>query len=94
MLRGVAWCSSRSRRAMARTGSRKISSHWPKLMLEEDDGPLGLTFYRWRKKFGGLGVPELRELRQLREENRRLTGLVANLRLDKKILQYAVRREW
>lgn len=51
------------------------------------------TFYRW-KKFGGLGVPELRELRQLREENRRLTGLVANLRLDKKILQYAVRREW
>ena len=30
------------------------------------------TFYRWKKKFGGLGVPELRELRQLREENGRL----------------------
>ena len=32
------------------------------------------TFYRWKRKYGGLGVPELRELRQLREENRRLWG--------------------
>jgi putative transposase len=52
------------------------------------------TFYRWKKKFGGLGVPELRELRQLREENRRLKGLVADLSLDKEILQDAVRKKW
>ena len=52
------------------------------------------TFYRWKKKFGGLGVPELRELRQLREENRRLKGLVADLSLDKEILQEAVRKKW
>jgi len=52
------------------------------------------TFYRWRKKFGGLGVPELRELRQLREENRRLKGLVADLSLDREILQEAVRKKW
>ena len=52
------------------------------------------TFYRWKKKFGGLGVPELRELRQLREENRRLKGLVADLSLDKEILQEAIRKKW
>jgi putative transposase len=52
------------------------------------------TFYRWRKKFGGLGVPELRELRQLREENRRLKGLVADLSVDKEILREAVRKKW
>ncbi len=47
------------------------------------------TFYRWKKKFGGLGVPELRELRQLREENGRLKRLVADLSVDKEILQEA-----
>lgn len=52
------------------------------------------TFYRWKKKYGGLGVPELRELRQLREENRRLKGLVADLSLDREILQEAVRKKW
>jgi hypothetical protein len=41
------------------------------------------TFCRWEKKFGGLGVPELRELHQLREKNRRLKGLVADLSVDK-----------
>lgn len=52
------------------------------------------TFYRWKKKFGGLGVPELRELRQLREENGRLKRLVADLALDKTILQEALRKKW
>ena len=41
------------------------------------------TFYRWKKPYGGLGVSELRELRQLRDENRKLKGLVAGLTLDK-----------
>ncbi len=39
------------------------------------------TFYAWRKKFGGLGVAELRRLRQLEEENRKLKQLVADLSL-------------
>jgi putative transposase len=52
------------------------------------------TFYRWKRKFGGLGVSELRELRQLREENRKLKGLVADLSLDKTILQEAMRKKW
>jgi putative transposase len=45
------------------------------------------TFYRWKKKYGGLGVPELRRLRQLEEENRRLKRMVADLSLDKQMLQ-------
>jgi putative transposase len=52
------------------------------------------TFYRWRKKYGGLGVSELRELKQLKEENRKLKQLVADLSLDKSILQEALRKKW
>jgi putative transposase len=48
------------------------------------------TFYRWKKKFTGLDVSDLRELRQLREENRKLKGLVADLSLDKTILREAL----
>jgi putative transposase len=52
------------------------------------------TLYRWKKHFGGLGVSELRELRQLREENRKLKQLVADLSLDKRILQESLRKQW
>ena len=52
------------------------------------------TFYRWKKQFGGLGVSELRELRQLRDENRKLKQLVADLSLDKHILQESMRKKW
>lgn len=52
------------------------------------------TFYRWKKKYGGLGVLELRELKQLKEENRKLKQLVADLSLDKSILQEALRKKW
>ena len=52
------------------------------------------SFYRWKKRFGALGVSELRELRQLREENGKLKGLVADLSLDKTILHEALRKKW
>jgi putative transposase len=52
------------------------------------------TYYRWKKKYGGLGVSELRELRVIRDENRRLKTLVADLSLDKTILQEALRKKW
>jgi len=45
------------------------------------------TFYNWKKKYGGLGVGELRRLKQLEEENRQLKKLVADLSLDKQMLQ-------
>lgn len=52
------------------------------------------TFFRWKKRFGSLGVAEIRELRQLREENRKLKQLVADLSLDKTILQESLRKKW
>ena len=45
------------------------------------------TFYAWRKKYGGLGVAELRRLRQLKEGNRTLKQRVADLSLDKVMVQ-------
>lgn len=45
------------------------------------------AFYSWKRKYSGLALNELRELRQLREENRKLKMLVADLTLDKHILQ-------
>ena len=45
------------------------------------------TFYRWKKKFDGMGVEELRRLKSLEDENKRLKALVADLSLDKQILQ-------
>ena len=47
------------------------------------------TFYRWKKKFAGMGVAEIRRLKQLEEENRKLKQLVADLSLDKTMLQAA-----
>jgi putative transposase len=45
------------------------------------------TFYRWKNKYGGLGPSELKRLKQLEEENRRLKQMVADLSLDKHMLQ-------
>lgn len=51
------------------------------------------TFYAWKRKFGGMGVSELRRLRLLEEENRKLKQLVADLTLDKHILQEVVKKK-
>ena len=51
------------------------------------------TFYRWKKKYGSLGVPELRRLKQLEDENRKLKQLVADLSLDKSMLQDVLRKK-
>ena len=45
------------------------------------------TFYNWQRKFGGLGPSELRRLKQLEEENQKLKQVVADLTLDKVMLQ-------
>ena len=66
---------------------RQVESGTP---IEEVCRKLGIsqqTFYRWKKKFAGMGVEELRRLKSLEEENRRLKSLVADLSLDKQILQ-------
>ena len=51
------------------------------------------TFYSWKKKYGGLGVSELRRLKQLAAENVRLKRLMADLSLDKEMLQEVVRKK-
>lgn len=50
------------------------------------------TFYNWKKKYGGLGSSDLRRLRQLEEKNVQLKKLVADLSLDKQILQDIVKK--
>jgi putative transposase len=51
------------------------------------------TYYNWRKKYGGLMPSEMKRLKQLDEENRRLKKLVADLSLDKEMLQDVIRRK-
>ena len=52
------------------------------------------TFYRWKKVYGGLQPDQARELKQLQEENARLKRLVAELSLDKAILQDVASKKW
>ncbi len=50
------------------------------------------TFYRWKKKFGSMGVAEVRRLKQLEDENAKLKRLVVDLRLDRATLQDVLRK--
>ena len=52
------------------------------------------TFYRWKKQFAGMGVVEIRRLKQLEEENAKLKRLVADLSLDKTMLQDVLKRKF
>ena len=52
------------------------------------------TFYRWKKQFAGMGVVEIRRLKQLEEENAKLKRLVADLSLDKSMLQDVLRKKF
>ena len=52
------------------------------------------TFYRWKKQFAGMGEVEIRRLKQLEEENAKLKRLVADLSLDKTMLQDVLRRKF
>jgi putative transposase len=51
------------------------------------------TFFNWKKKYGGVGVSELKKLRQLEEENYQLKKLVADLSLDKQMLQDVIKKK-
>ncbi len=52
------------------------------------------TFFNWKKKYGGVGVTELKKLRQLEEENYQLKKLVADLSLDKQMLQDVIKKSY
>ncbi len=51
------------------------------------------TFYRWRRKYEGMGIAELRRLKQLEKENKRLKVLVADLTLDKHMLKEVIEKK-
>jgi len=66
---------------------RQAESGTPVAEIIRKMGISEVTFYRWKKKYAGLGVAELRRLKQLEDENRRLKRMVADLSLDKQMLQ-------
>jgi putative transposase len=51
------------------------------------------TYYNWKKRYADMGLLEIRELRQLRDENARLKSLVADLTLDRHILQEVIKKK-
>ena len=71
----------------AETGTR-VSEVCRKMGVSE------ATFYNWKKKYGGLGVSELRRLKNLEEENSQLKKLVADLSSDKQILQDVLKKKF
>ena len=67
------------------------------ITVEEVCRKLGVseaTFYRWKKQFAGMGVVEIRRLKQLEEEKAKLKRLVADLSLDKTMLQDVLRKKF
>ena len=52
------------------------------------------TFYRWKKQYTGLEVDQVRQLKQLQDENGRLKKLVGELTLDRSMLQDVLRKNW
>ena len=66
---------------------RQAESGTPVAEITRKMGVSDPTFYRWKKQYAGMGISEVRRLKQLDEENRRLKQLVADLTLDKQMLQ-------
>ena len=72
---------------------REVESGVPVADLCRKLGISEATFYVWKKKYGELSTSELRKMRQLEEENARLKRLVADLTLDKVMLQDLLSRK-
>ncbi len=73
---------------------RQVESGTPVSEVIRKMGITEPTFYRWKKQFAGMGVAEIRRLKQLEDENARLKKLVADLTLDKTMLQDVLKRKW
>lgn len=66
---------------------RKAESSVSVVDVCRQTGVTEMTFYRWKRRFAGVGLAEVRRLKVLEEENRKLKQLVADLALDKSMLQ-------
>ena len=73
---------------------RQAESGTPVADICRKMGVTEATYSRWKKQFNGLDVSELRELRQVRDENKKLKQLVAELTLDKAVLREALGNKW
>jgi len=73
---------------------RQAESGTPVVDICRQMGVTEATYYRWKKQFSGLDVSELRELRLVRDENKKLKQLVAELTLDKAVLREALGKQW
>lgn len=69
------------------TALRQVDAGAPVVEVTRALGVSEQTYYLWRKKYGQMAIAEIRRLRQLEDENRKLKQLVADLTLDKVILQ-------
>jgi putative transposase len=72
---------------------RQVEAGTPAADICRQMGCSEASFYLWKKRYGSLGLTEIKELRQLRDENARLKRLVADLTLDKHILAEVVRKK-
>ena len=72
---------------------RQVESGTPPADVCRQLGCSEASFYIWKKRYGSMGMTEVKELRQLRDENARLKRLVADLTLDKNILSEVVRKK-
>jgi putative transposase len=72
---------------------RQVEAGAPAAQLCRKMGISEQTFYTWKKKFAGMGIVEMRRVKQLEDENRRLKNLVADLTLDKHMLQEVLRKK-
>jgi putative transposase len=72
---------------------RQVESGTPVAEVCRKMGIVEQTFYRWKKKYICMGVAEVRRLKILEEENRKLKQLVADLSLDKQMLQDVIRKK-
>ena len=72
---------------------RQVEAGVPVAELCRKMGISEQTFYVWKKKYAGMGIVEMRRVKQLEDENRRLKSLVADLTLDKHMLQEVLRKK-
>ncbi len=87
------WKRSRFTEEQIAYALRLAESGTPVVDVCRQIGVSEATYYTWKKKFGDLGVTELRRLKILEEENARLKRMVPDLTLDKQSLQEVVRRK-
>ena len=73
---------------------RQADSGTPVADICRKMGVTEATYSRWKKQFNWLDVRELRELRQVRDENKKAKQLVAELTLDKAVLREALGKQW